>query len=1132
MAFMGTKSASSSSSSTTSGFKYDVFLSFRGSDTRKNFTDHLYAALNQKGIFTFRDDEKLERGTFIAPELLRAIEESRFAVVIISQDYASSRWCLVELAKIVECMEKERLIVLPVFHYIDPSDVRNLRKTFGEAFAKHEECYQDNIEEVHRWKAALTKVASIAGWDLRDKHEANVVEEIVRKISNKLISTYSIVHKDFVGIDSRMEELVNLLGMGLNDVRFIGIWGMGGLGKTTLARVVYDRFRYYFDGSSFLANVREECGKHGLVHLQKQLLFDILIERNIDFSDVQWGSNVIEKRLCCKSVLIVLDDVDQLDQLEALASERDWFGRGSRVIITTRDQHLLIKHDVARAEIYKAKELNSDEALQLFSRKAFKKDHPLEGYVELSKKAICYAQGLPLALNVLGPFLKGRSLNAWESALDRLEETPPKKVLDTLRISFDGLEETEKKIFLDIACFFKGEYKDHVTNILQTPRYRPSIDIDVLVEKSLITIFKGYLWMHDLLQELGRQIVHSEFPEQPGSRSRLWLKDDILHVLKNNTGSKKIRGIILHSPQPVKVQLHKEAFKKMENLKFLIVKNVHICEPLEFLPRSLIFLKWPNYPFHWPSEYFPEQLIAIEMPHSCITLPKLIKQEHQLENLKDVNLKGCEFITKLPKLWAPNLEKLNLSSCHNLVRLPKLRAPNLKFLKLSFCRNLVEIDECFSSHKKLEVWFLDGCNNLQILPSQLRLKSLYFFTLSDCSRLEKLPNFHPEMECLKTLYLHGSAIREVPSSIEHLTKLEKLSLFACKNLRDLPDSIYKLQQLWKLTTPTGKLRLTCNSSDSSSGYEFVKMKELKFVGREGIIELDLLKEPDYFPALERIDLCKNNIVTIPDISRFPRLKSLNIMECKLLSKIQGLPQSIRRVDANNCMLLDTQSPSGLLNQVIKIIGIFPSRVCGRERSNKLMDPQLTNYFPSETEGAEYEDGDISMDPQFSNNFPSETEGFEHEDGDIDRTIYCWGTEMPKWFNHQSVDNSIFFFVGRKFPKLAVCIVPRREFVCGSVHISINGYKKSDLMKDHDVRGNSFTKRSIYNRSGREELMKDHNRHLNKSNPADQNLVEVSITYFNNEYSVKRWGVHVECTCPPQGDDAVDYLPTSKKLRTF
>ncbi|XP_030961369.1 TMV resistance protein N-like isoform X3 [Quercus lobata] len=1022
MAFMGTESASSSSSSTMSGWTYDVFLSFRGSDTRKNFTDHLYAALKQKGIFTFRDDEKLERGTFIAPELLRAIEESRFAVVIISQDYASSSWCLVELAKIVECMEEERLIILPVFHYIDPSDVRNLKETFGEAFAKHEEHYKDNIEEVYRWKAALTQVAKIAGWDLRDKHEAKVVEEIVGKILDKLTSTYSIVHKDFVGINSRMEELVNLLGMGLNDVRFIGIWGMGGLGKTTLARVVYDKFRNRFEGSSFLANVREECGKHGLVHLKKQLLSDILIERNIDFSDVQWGSNVIEKRLCYKSVLIVLDDVDQLDQLEELAGERIWFGRGSRVIITTRDQHLLIKHDVARAEIYEATKLNSDEALQLFSRKAFKKDHPLEGYVELSKKAISYAQGLPLALNVLGPFLKHRSPDAWKSALDRLKETPPKKVLDTLRISFDGLEETEKKIFLDIACFFKGEDKDRVINILQTPRYKPSIDIDVLVEKSLITIFNNYLWMHDLLQELGWQIVHSEFPEQPGSRSRLCLKDDVLHVLKNNTGSGKIRGIMLHSPGPVKVQLHTEAFRNMENLKFLIVENVHICEPLEFLPHKLIFLKWPNYPFHWPSEYFPEQLVAIEMPHSRIRLPKLITQERPLENLKDVNLSLQHGISSVVE--------------------------NFKFFQASSDR---------------------------------------------------------------------SGIREVPSSIEHLTELVVLNLRNCKNLGDLPHSIYKLQQLRELSIPTAKLRPTCDSFDGSSGYGFVNMTELILLGCEGIIELDLLMKPDYFPALEAIFLSSTNIVTIPEsISRFPRLIQLSATNCKLLREIQGLPQSIRSVHVDNSRLLNT-SPSGLFNQVIGIIGILPNRVCGSARSNKLMDLQFSNNLPSETKATEWVD------------FWGES--FDGFDPDITFS----GTEMLKWFNHRSVDNSIFFFVGRNFPKLVVCIVPGPKRFQGFVEISINGYENREY-QSIDLRGDSEYSCSQYLFSLTQWSLLQ--RHLNESNPTDQNRVKVSIRYKSDDtcYSIRMWGVHVECTCPPQEDDAVDYGYSikgcgSKKQRT-
>ena len=384
----------------------------------------------------------------------------------------------------------------------------------------------------------MITVNSINLWSyFHCRHESKVIEEMVGKILGNLTSTYSIFHKDLVGINSRMEELVDLLGMGLNDVRFIGIWGMGGMGKTTLAKVVYDRFHDHFEGSSFLANVREESGKHGLVSLQKQLLSNFLIEMSIDFSDVQRGINVILKRLCHKKVLIILDDVDQPDQLEALVGEQSWFGQGSRIIITTRDQHLLIRHEVAKAQIYKVKELNNDESLKLFSQKAFKKDHPLVGYEELSQKFIYYAKGLPLALEVLGSFLRHRDLYLWESTLARYKENPPKDILDVLEISFDSLEEREKSIYLDIACFFNGKDRGYVTKLLQILYDKPDIDIDVLLKKSLITISGGYFMMHDLLQELGREIVRRESPQEAGKRSRLWHSEDVLRVLKENSVS-------------------------------------------------------------------------------------------------------------------------------------------------------------------------------------------------------------------------------------------------------------------------------------------------------------------------------------------------------------------------------------------------------------------------------------------------------------------------------------------------------------------------------------------------------------------------------------------------------------------
>ena len=163
---MSTQGASllTSSSSSSRRWIYDVFLSFRGKDTRNSFTDHLYAALQRSGIFTFRDNERLERGKSISPELLKAIEESKFAIVVLSRNYASSTWCLDELVKIIQCMKEMEMTVLPIFYEVEPSDVQKQKGTFAQAFAEHKERFKENTEKVQTWRAALREVANLSGW--------------------------------------------------------------------------------------------------------------------------------------------------------------------------------------------------------------------------------------------------------------------------------------------------------------------------------------------------------------------------------------------------------------------------------------------------------------------------------------------------------------------------------------------------------------------------------------------------------------------------------------------------------------------------------------------------------------------------------------------------------------------------------------------------------------------------------------------------------------------------------------------------------------------------------------------------------------------------------------------------------
>ncbi|XP_054785751.1 uncharacterized protein LOC129292213 [Prosopis cineraria] len=427
-----------SSSSFIHGWTYDVFVSFNGGDTRYGFTGNLCWALNQKGIHIFRDDDSLRKGESICPALLKAIEESRIAIIVFSENYASSSWCLDELVKIMECMKEKGQKVRPVFYNVYPSDVRQASGSFGRSMAEHEARLKQTVRDwslaqktLQNWRAALREAANLAGWHFTDgRYEFEFVQKITEEVSKILSRTILHIADHPVGLESRILEVISLLSINSKkEALMVGIHGIAGIGKTTIAKAVYNSIANQFDSSCFLGEVRENSRKNGLAQLQETIFSNLLGENNIKCSNVSQGIPILEKRFRFKKILLILDDVDDFRQVKSLAGRKDWFGQGSRIIITTRNEHFLRQHGVEI--LHEVKGLEDDESLELFSWNAFKKSEPDPSYAEIAKHVVKYAQGLPLALNVIGSDLFGKTIQEWKLVLMKygigiLEEESPR----------------------------------------------------------------------------------------------------------------------------------------------------------------------------------------------------------------------------------------------------------------------------------------------------------------------------------------------------------------------------------------------------------------------------------------------------------------------------------------------------------------------------------------------------------------------------------------------------------------------------------------------------------------------------------------------------------------------------------
>ena len=367
-----------------------------------------------------------------------------------------------------------------------------------------------------------------------DESEVELIQRVIKEISSTKLNLVPLfVAKHPVGIDSRAEAIEFLLDMESNDVCMVGVCGLGGIGKTTISKAVYNRIAKHFEGSCFLENVREMSKiVGGIIQLQETLLSKIIRNEYLKVSNVSEGIELIKKKLCSKKVLLILDDVKDSKEVENLLGEYNWFASGSRVIITTRDKQVLTSLGINH-RIFKVEELSECEAHELFIEYAFQTSKYGEDYSELVKQIIRYAKGLPLALKIIGSDLCGESINKWKSALQKYENIPHENIQEILKISYDGLEEIVKEIFLDIACFFKGYNMGEVVNILGSCDLYPEYGIGKLIDKCLVTLECGHLSMHDLVQQIGREIAQQESKELQ-QRSRIWRYKDAYKLLTGN----------------------------------------------------------------------------------------------------------------------------------------------------------------------------------------------------------------------------------------------------------------------------------------------------------------------------------------------------------------------------------------------------------------------------------------------------------------------------------------------------------------------------------------------------------------------------------------------------------------------
>ncbi|KAL4585110.1 hypothetical protein LXL04_009725 [Taraxacum kok-saghyz] len=882
------KAKGSSSSSSTHAHRYDVFISFRGVDTRHSFTDHLYNALIDANITTFLDDEEIETGEVLKPELENAIKSSQASIIVLSKNYATSSWCLDELVLILEQCITSNHIVIPVFYHVEPTHVRKQQDSFGAAMAKYKQTMEEETDankksqwaqKIDRWTKALTKVADLKGKDVKGRRETEFIEEIVKEIHHRLPVPVISAQSLLFGISHHLNFVTKWLKDGSSHkADILTILGVGGIGKTSLAKHVFRLHCREFQSSSCIEDISRRCdGKfNGLLDVQKQLCDDISKPSSIIFHDVSTYTSKIENLVSHKRVFLVLDDVDTIDQLDALLGNKG-FHPGSKIIITTKNAWLtkscaLFKTNIKPNHVELLLQgLDKSESLQLLCLHAFTCKHPKAGYEEVSNKLQEYCQGHPLALEVLGKSLHNQDVCYWEGFIEGLKKETDSRINNVLRMSFISLPSTnDKKLFKYISCYFVGTDKDVSETILEACGITTKTGIKNLIDRCLLNIGRNNkLEMHQLVQEMGRFEVHQESPEKPWKRSLLWYHEDSLIVLERKMDKGNVKGLALdirmlekENSVGASFELKTDTLSNMDSLELLQLNYARMNGSYQNFPMKLKSLCMHGFCLKSiPSDLPMEYLVALDMSYSniqsfvgCYSYPQRIK--------------------KFVYSWVS--VKLDMESCLK----GKSLLPSLKILNLSFCEQLRSVGD-FDQFPALERLIARSCINLvEVCESIEQCVELVLIDLRDCYKLEKLPRNIGMLKKVKTMVLDGCNIGGSQNKIKYMDSVElckanKTITSSSAFVGDIPRDV----KLFAISLPASlvSLSLAYNSLSTES------------------FPMDL----SCLSMLKDLYLDGNPMDSMPSCVRtLPQLDMLSMKDCKKLKSVERPPHTLRWLVVN------------------------------------------------------------------------------------------------------------------------------------------------------------------------------------------------------------------------------------------